>query len=501
MLNLFGWVFTSGKGGETSDGSKQTKLLQKDPVSTTLPNPSSGNKPEAHNDVQCGPIEELDVGDKPKIDEEKDKIGDKLIKSSLSSQLNHKTKRIRKAKSQKKPGFYEAEHLYVTEDDERPCDVAKRVKLDGGVEKLVELNTPYNGSILTMNSRLMRGTLLRVDDSIPVPGQYTYGDDENKGYGDDVGDEDDDVCSYCLQGHSSKGNKIVYCDGIGCSIKLHQKKCGGPSIIPKGKWLCEPCNAGFFQKHQMLPLSCKGCRKGSANIPWTLSGGQWMHMACVGNEIFSKQDVGRKKVEGSTNPSRDSKNVPGGFLKARLIDDLREDVWTTIMGEKTMRALCPVCGRNEINKDRGGFQAAHIDPTRKHDDHEAARTECWNLVPSCAQCNSICGHQNMFDFMAKTTTTRGKIHSIACKKLYAHFLQGFRSTDSPSIKDLYENLKPNGHIDFASLVRTSYNCKKMESDEGLGYRFLLELTEEQTARFSGLFNNVKAAKRYSAEDW
>ena len=53
--------------------------------------------------------------------------------------------------------------------------------------------------------------------------------------------ENDDVCGICGDGASDDANQIVYCDGKGCNVAVHQACYGLPSI-PDGDWLCYGCH-------------------------------------------------------------------------------------------------------------------------------------------------------------------------------------------------------------------------------------------------------------------
>ena len=354
------------------------------------------------------------------------------------------------------PGFYEKESLYITQNDETPNDVVKSVHIVGGVTALVKLNNPYFGTTLRPSSKLKRGTLLRVNSTIDPPGErWIYNDDD-----DDDDDDDDEVerceitdsgadsdlllsdeesdqgdsCSYCRRLSSTPGNRLAYCDGPNCCIKLHQRHCGGPRFVPKGSWLCAACEHKKFPNGGKMPMACEGCGSHSAGDPWTLSGGRWWHTRCVGKAVMTSREAAKaaKKKKRSQEDEQGDFDTPiaevvsstSSTISSTISEDVREDVWTTIMGLTNLKGICPVCGKNEINKDKGGFQCAHIDPTRKAGNH-GSREENWNLVPSCGQCNGCCGQQNMLDYMATTTAMRGRIHTIAASKLYAHFKQGF----------------------------------------------------------------------------
>ena len=167
-------------------------------------------------------------------------------------------------------------HHYIADNNDTCQAIVKKVHVcDGNAGALASLNSPYNGRNLKPCSKLVRGTRLRIDDSVANPGDI-YSSDGDSG-------DDEDVCSFCLQPNSTKGNLIVYCDRKGCSIKLHQRNCGGPSKIPKSKWFCEPCSSGMLVNMKgELPEQCYGCESRDASKPWIQNGGRWMHIQCQG---------------------------------------------------------------------------------------------------------------------------------------------------------------------------------------------------------------------------
>lgn len=46
----------------------------------------------------------------------------------------------------------------------------------------------------------------------------------------------------CGQGDSVEGNEILYCDGKGCHVAIHQL-CYGVERVPEGDWHCDGCAA------------------------------------------------------------------------------------------------------------------------------------------------------------------------------------------------------------------------------------------------------------------
>lgn len=99
------------------------------------------------------------------------------------------------------------------------------------------------------------------------------------------GMEDNAVCEACGSGESLPGNAIVFCDGPGCTVTVHQE-CYGVRALPQGEWLCGTCAAGM----PVGATRCAACpKRGGAMKPVsnTLSNGvlaptgQWCHVVCA----------------------------------------------------------------------------------------------------------------------------------------------------------------------------------------------------------------------------
>jgi hypothetical protein len=357
------------------------------------------------------------------------------------------------------------------------------------------LNSPYEGTKVTKKTKFKAGTRLRINESVENPGADLVEAD-----GDD---EDDTVCSKCLQGHSPTNNPIICCDGPDCKIALH-KICANLKKVPKRyePWHCDPCEDRKFVHDGVRPMECGGCGSSQANDPWEKRAGQWFHVKCIGSS-FLKQKRKYRTKEKIHAPHEDEKSSILDIERSSMTnrEEVRNDVWTIIMGTK-LEGSCPVCGTGLIRKEKGGFDCAHIDYTRKRDDGSICRSDCWNLVPSCSQCNQNCGMRNMFDYMARFSTSRGLIRMIACKKLYCHLVQGYSSENAPSRKDLYNHIDNRGTLDFASFVSESYNTNHMEdSEQGLSYRNILYLSGKAEEMFNGIFQSKGMLDRYIPEEW
>jgi len=91
-------------------------------------------------------------------------------------------------------------------------------------------------------------------------------------------ESDEDVCGVCGDGESIQGNKIVFCDGVGCNIAVHEL-CYGlmKTGVPEGDWFCKPCS----KKLKKRP-PCTFCRK---DLPLALTTckqkGKWVHVVCA----------------------------------------------------------------------------------------------------------------------------------------------------------------------------------------------------------------------------
>jgi hypothetical protein len=47
-------------------------------------------------------------------------------------------------------------------------------------------------------------------------------------------------CCVCADDTGFYNNLLVYCDGVGCHVAVHQG-CYGIATIPNGQWFCRPC--------------------------------------------------------------------------------------------------------------------------------------------------------------------------------------------------------------------------------------------------------------------
>ncbi len=61
-------------------------------------------------------------------------------------------------------------------------------------------------------------------------------------------------CCVCADDSAYCDNPLVYCDGIGCNVAVHQA-CYGIVTVPEGPWFCRRCE--FTDKNtQIVSVAC-----------------------------------------------------------------------------------------------------------------------------------------------------------------------------------------------------------------------------------------------------
>jgi hypothetical protein len=82
--------------------------------------------------------------------------------------------------------------------------------------------------------------------------------------------DDEVVCDVCREPDSDETNEMVFCDG--CNLCVHQA-CYGIDKIPKGSWLCAPCELNIKAQCVLCPNN-GGAMKCSRNLR------NWCHVSC-----------------------------------------------------------------------------------------------------------------------------------------------------------------------------------------------------------------------------
>ena len=174
------------------------------------------------------------------------------------------------------------------------------------------------------------------------------------------------TCQMCHSGQWEDGNQILFCDGDGCGVAVHQECYLLGSELPAGDWLCDAC-----APRQCIPstpheaaISCVLCHKTSRHP----EGGRWQSFPLM-----------RCQPPGST---------PEGLIHAACADSLKSvyrdeeaRAWRwDAAGEATIEKLraislkkrCHVCGQ------KGGFMVQCA--------HGSTNSGCIRVIhPLCAQ--------------------------------------------------------------------------------------------------------------------
>ncbi|KAF9955052.1 Protein AF-17 [Mortierella alpina] len=83
-------------------------------------------------------------------------------------------------------------------------------------------------------------------------------------------------CLVCGSGKSFTKNPILFCDGPGCDIPVHQK-CYGVAVVPSGNWYCQRCEDRIPINN--TPSCC--CPQKTGAFKRTTIPNQYIHVACA----------------------------------------------------------------------------------------------------------------------------------------------------------------------------------------------------------------------------
>lgn len=82
-------------------------------------------------------------------------------------------------------------------------------------------------------------------------------------------------CCVCLDERGWNENPLVYCDGAGCTVAVHQA-CYGIVKVPSGPWFCCKCRS----TERIARLKCELCPIKEGALKRTDTGG-WAHVVCA----------------------------------------------------------------------------------------------------------------------------------------------------------------------------------------------------------------------------
>ena len=82
-------------------------------------------------------------------------------------------------------------------------------------------------------------------------------------------------CCVCLDETGWPDNQLVYCDGTGCTVAVHQA-CYGIINVPDGSWFCKRCES----QERQVRLKCELCPSKDGALKRTDNNG-WAHIVCA----------------------------------------------------------------------------------------------------------------------------------------------------------------------------------------------------------------------------
>lgn len=82
-------------------------------------------------------------------------------------------------------------------------------------------------------------------------------------------------CCVCSDERGWAENPLVYCDGHGCNVAVHQA-CYGIEKVPSGPWFCRKCES----QERAARVKCELCPLKDGALKRTDSGG-WSHVVCA----------------------------------------------------------------------------------------------------------------------------------------------------------------------------------------------------------------------------
>ena len=78
------------------------------------------------------------------------------------------------------------------------------------------------------------------------------------------GDDGDEACGVCGSKHSEEEDALIFCDGAGCGVAVHQLcyNISDATAAADGDWFCEACQEVQDEQRENVPLTCVICESG-----------------------------------------------------------------------------------------------------------------------------------------------------------------------------------------------------------------------------------------------
>ncbi|CAG7716433.1 unnamed protein product, partial [Allacma fusca] len=83
-------------------------------------------------------------------------------------------------------------------------------------------------------------------------------------------------CCVCSDERGWDENPLVYCDGQGCNVAVHQA-CYGIVQVPSGPWFCRKCES----QERSARVRCELCPCRDGALKRTDGPGGWAHVVCA----------------------------------------------------------------------------------------------------------------------------------------------------------------------------------------------------------------------------
>lgn len=83
-------------------------------------------------------------------------------------------------------------------------------------------------------------------------------------------------CCVCSDERGWPENPLVYCDGQGCTVAVHQA-CYGIVTVPTGPWYCRKCES----QERAARVRCELCPSRDGALKKTDNPGGWAHVVCA----------------------------------------------------------------------------------------------------------------------------------------------------------------------------------------------------------------------------